>query len=149
MLVVTRSEEETIELGRGLGRQWRSGVVLLIGNLGSGKTTLVKGIVEGRGAAPMGEVSSPTFALIHEYSPLVCHIDLYRLDTEAQVAALGIEELIDRGALVLIEWGERFPRLLPSERIEIMFRTLGENEREIRIAEVNPLTGGLRPATDP
>ena len=148
MTVITRSEEETIELGRSLGRQWERGVVLLIGNLGSGKTTLAKGIVEGRGAAPVDDVSSPTFALIHEYSPRVCHIDLYRLDTEAQVAALGIEEFIDRGALVLIEWGERFPRLLPDERTEITFRTLGENEREIAI-RTNPSTEGLRPATDP
>lgn len=151
MTVVTRSEEETIELGRTLGRQWERGVVLLIGNLGSGKTTLAKGIVEGRGAATINDVSSPTFALIHEYSPLVCHIDLYRLDTEAQAEAVGIEELIDRGALVLIEWGERFPRLLPPERIEITFRTLGENERELEIRSVgvSPLTAALRPATSP
>ena len=150
MTVVTHSEEETIALGRRLGQAWeRGGVVLLIGNLGSGKTTLAKGIVEGRGAAPIDDVSSPTFALIHEYSPLVCHIDLYRLDTEAQAAALGIEELIDRGALVLIEWGERFPRLLPAERTEITFRTLGENDRELHIQTLTPSTSAPRPATTP
>jgi tRNA threonylcarbamoyladenosine biosynthesis protein TsaE len=153
--VVTHSEEETINFGRRLGQSWQRGVVLLIGNLGSGKTTLAKGIVAGRGAALIDDVSSPTFALIHEYTPLVCHIDLYRLDTEAQVAALGIEELIDRGALVLIEWGERFPRLLPPERIEITFRTLGENERELHIRTVGAKPGATpspaapRPATTP
>ena len=151
MTVVTHSEDETIALGRRLGQAWERGVVLLIGNLGSGKTTLTKGIVESRGAAPIDEVSSPTFALIHEYTPLVCHIDLYRLDTEAQVAALGIEELIDRGALVLIEWGERFPRLWPPDRIEITFRTLSENQRELRIETLGatPTPTAHRPATSP
>lgn len=148
MTVVTHSEEETIALGRRLGQSWQGGgVVLLIGNLGSGKTTLAKGIVEGRGAASIDEVASPTFALIHEYGPLLCHIDLYRLDTEAQVAALGIEELIDRGALVLIEWGERFPRLLPAERVEITFRTLGENARELHIQTLTRSTADPRPGT--
>ena len=87
--------------------------MLLIGNLGAGKTTLAKGIVKGLGAAEPDEVSSPTFTLIHEYSPSVYHIDLYRLDTPAQVATLGLDEIFDRRAVVLIEWGERFPELMP------------------------------------
>src|SRR5450759_4720224 len=79
----------------------RSGVVLLIGNLGAGKTTLAKGIVRGRGAAERDDVSSPTFTLIHEYGPSgsVYHVDLYRLDEARQVATLGLEEIFDRGAL--------------------------------------------------
>jgi len=120
----TNSEEETIAVGRELAATVLppSGLVLLIGNLGAGKTTLAKGIAEGRGAAPCDEVSSPTFTLIHEYGdpPRVYHIDLYRLDEARQVAALGIDELLDRpNALVLAEWGERFPELWPAERTEI------------------------------
>ena len=133
MLVRTHSEEETIALGRSLGREWQRGVVLLIGNLGSGKTTLTKGIAEGLGVLSGEEVSSPTFSLIHEYGPALYHVDLYRLDTEAEVATLGLEELFDRDALIVIEWGERFPRLMPDSRIEVRFRTLGEEEREIEV----------------
>jgi len=108
-------------------------VVLLIGPLGAGKTTLAKGIVKGLGAAAPDDVSSPTFTLIHEYSPSVYHIDLYRLDTAAQVATLGLEEIFDPRAVVLIEWGERFPELMPEERIEIRLRGTGEHSREIEV----------------
>jgi tRNA threonylcarbamoyladenosine biosynthesis protein TsaE len=127
---VTRSEEETIELGRQIAHDLpRRAVVLLIGNLGAGKTTLAKGIVSGLGAALPEEVSSPTFTLIHEYGAgSVYHIDLYRLDTPIQVATLGLDEILDRQAVVLIEWGERFPELWPRERIEIRLRAEeGEN----------------------
>jgi len=107
-------------LGRRLAPDLK-GVVLLIGNLGAGKTTLVKGIAEGLHAAREEEVSSPTFTLIHEYGspPLVYHVDLYRLDTEREVESLGLEDLFATGRLVVIEWGERFPRLMPSPRTEI------------------------------
>src|SRR5216683_4247238 len=133
---LTRSEEETVALGEKLARELPSRVVvLLIGNLGAGKTTLAKGIVKGLGAAQPEEVSSPTFTLIHEYSPSVYHIDLYRLDQPAQVATLGLDEIFDRQAVVLIEWGERFPQLMPENRIEIQLRTTGEDSREIEIVE--------------
>ena len=130
----TRSEDETVALGESLATELPPrAVVLLIGNLGAGKTTLAKGIVKGLGAAQPEEVSSPTFTLIHEYSPSVYHIDLYRLDQTAQVATLGLDEIFDRQAIVLIEWGERFPQLLPENRIEIQLRTTGEDSREIEI----------------
>jgi tRNA threonylcarbamoyladenosine biosynthesis protein TsaE len=96
-------------------------VVLLIGNLGAGKTTLAKGIISGLGAASPDEVSSPTFTLIHEFGR-VYHVDLYRLDRAEEVATLGLEEIFDRDAIVLIEWGERFPQLMPRDRIEIRLR---------------------------
>ena len=143
----TETEEETIALGESemlAAELPASGVVLLIGQLGAGKTTLAKGIVKGLGAAQPEDVSSPTFTLIHEYIPLphgrgseetrgaeerrvpvVYHIDLYRLDTAAQVATLGLDEIFDRRAVVLIEWGERFPELMPEDRIEIRLRTIG------------------------
>jgi tRNA threonylcarbamoyladenosine biosynthesis protein TsaE len=131
----TRSEEETIELGRHIAATLPPrAVVLLIGNLGAGKTTLAKGIVKGLGAAQPDEVSSPTFTLIHEYSPSAYHVDLYRLDSPAQLATLGLEEIFDREAVVLIEWGEKFLERLPEERIEIRLRATGENSREIEIS---------------
>ena len=130
----TTSEEETIALGEKLAAELPAkAVVLLIGNLGAGKTTLAKGIVKGLGAAEPSEVSSPTFTLIHEYSPGVYHVDLYRLDTPAQVATLGLEEIFEREAVVLIEWGEKFPGLMPRDRVEIHLRATGENSREIQV----------------
>jgi tRNA threonylcarbamoyladenosine biosynthesis protein TsaE len=131
----TRSEEETIALGRQLaGKLPKRGVVLLIGNLGAGKTTLAKGIISGLGAAYPEDVASPTFTLIHEYNDgCLFHIDLYRLDTPQQVATLGLDELLDRDALVLVEWGERFPALFPAERIEIRLQPLSESVRQITI----------------
>jgi tRNA threonylcarbamoyladenosine biosynthesis protein TsaE len=129
------SEAETIELGRRLARELPPhGVVLLIGNLGAGKTTLAKGIVSGLGAADPDDVSSPTFTLIHEYAAgRVYHVDLYRLDEEREVSTLGLEELFERDAMVLIEWGERFPRLMPAARTEIRIRATAEDEREFEL----------------
>ena len=135
----TESEEETIALGRRLASDLpQRGVVLLIGNLGAGKTTLAKGIVEGRGAAMADEVASPTFTLIHEFGS-VYHIDLYRLDLESEVATLGLDEIFDRDALVLIEWGERFPRLLPERRTEIRIVADGDRRR-IAVTELHTQT---------
>lgn len=131
----TNSEEETIELGRQVAHELpRHVVVLLIGNLGAGKTTLAKGIISGLGAAEPDEVASPTFTLIHEYGGgRVYHVDLYRLDTPQQVATLGLEEILDREAVVLVEWGERFPDLFPVGRIEIHLLAVTESKRQITI----------------
>jgi tRNA threonylcarbamoyladenosine biosynthesis protein TsaE len=133
----TTSEEETVALGERLARDLPArGVVLLTGNLGAGKTTLAKGIVSGVGAAPADEVSSPTFTLIHEYGDgRVYHVDLYRLEEPRELATLGLEELFDRDALVLIEWGERFGQFLPAERTEIHIRALDRDEREIEVIQ--------------
>lgn len=134
----TASEAETIALGERLARELPPrGVVLLIGNLGAGKTTLAKGIVNGLGAAAPDEVSSPTFTLIHEYGEgRVYHVDLYRLDEPREVATLGLEEIFERDGLVLIEWGERFPQLLPAERTEIRIRPGRDDEREIEVVRL-------------
>ena len=133
----TTSEEETVALGERLARDLPArGVVLLTGNLGAGKTMLAKGIVSGLGAAPADEVSSPTFTLIHEYgNGRVYHVDLYRLEEPRELATLGLDELFDRDALVLIEWGERFSRFLPAERTEIRIRALDRDEREIEVIQ--------------
>ncbi len=135
----THSEEETIDLGRRIAKELPNrAVVLLIGNLGAGKTTLAKGIISGLGAAGAEEVVSPTFTLIHEYGPRdnsrrVYHIDLYRLETRPQVETLGLDEIIDLESVVLIEWGERFPDLFPAGRIEIQLKTISESGRQITI----------------
>ena len=140
-IIHTQSEEETIAFGEMLAAELPPKmVVLLIGNLGAGKTTLAKGIVKGLGAAHPDEVSSPTFTLIHEYGTRVYHIDLYRLDRAEQVATIGLDEIFERRAVVLVEWGERFPALMPEERVEIRLRTVGENAREISIYDFRPGT---------
>jgi tRNA threonylcarbamoyladenosine biosynthesis protein TsaE len=136
-LVETHSDEETRAAGRELaGTLPKQGVVLLIGDLGAGKTTLTKGIVEGRGAASPDDVSSPTFTLIHEYGEPanVYHADLYRLDTAEQVRRMGLEELFDRPALLIVEWGERFPELFPRDRIEIRIKDAGGDDRLLEIS---------------
>ena len=131
----THSEEETIALGRKIAQELpRRCVVLLIGNLGAGKTTLAKGILSGLGAADPEEVTSPTFTLIHEYDRgRVYHIDLYRLDTVQQLATLGLEEIFDRDAVVLVEWGERFPQVFPADRIEVRLQAASDSVRSISI----------------
>jgi tRNA threonylcarbamoyladenosine biosynthesis protein TsaE len=131
----TNSEDDTIALGRELAALLpRPATVLLNGNLGAGKTTIAKGIVEGLGVADPDEVSSPTFALVHEYGGGVFHIDLYRLETVREVESLGLDDVFDRSdAVVLIEWGERFRSLIPGRVIEIDL--LGDGDtREIRVS---------------
>jgi tRNA threonylcarbamoyladenosine biosynthesis protein TsaE len=136
---VTHSAEETIELGRRIARDLPGrAAVLLIGDLGAGKTTLAKGIVSGLGAALPEDVSSPTFTLIHEYGHgRVYHIDLYRLEKPAEVASLGLEEIFERDAVALIEWGERFASVLPPRRVEIRVCATGSDDRQIEISHVN------------
>lgn len=136
----TSSDKKTRALGRQLAPQLpERGVVLLIGELGAGKTTLAQGIAEGRGAARAEDVSSPTFTLIHEYGDPVSvyHIDLYRLDTLEEARRLGLEDIYDAPGLVLIEWGERFPELLPLQRVEIRIRHAGEDRRAIEVMELD------------
>jgi tRNA threonylcarbamoyladenosine biosynthesis protein TsaE len=129
----TTSDDATIELGRTIAHSLpKKACVLLIGNLGAGKTTLAKGIIDGLGFAEPDEVASPTYTLIHEYGGgKLYHIDLYRLDNPNQVATLGLDDIFDREAVVLIEWGERFPELIPRARMEIHLTAVGEHERQI------------------
>lgn len=144
-VVRTHSEEETIELGRAIARGLAPGaVVLLVGELGSGKTTLAKGIVDGLGAAAPEEVSSPTFTLIHEYGdpPKVYHIDLYRIERAADALRLGLEDLFNSGAVLLVEWGERFPELWPADSLQIHLSWLDDQLREIRLGPAAAATCG-------
>lgn len=135
----TNKAEETIALGKELAAQLRPPkLVLLSGDLGAGKTTLVKGIVEGFRAARQEDVTSPTFTLIHEYrSPAVeiYHIDLYRVDTQRELETLGIDDLFSPRSLVIIEWGEKFERFRKERDIEIVIERTGEERRRIRVSK--------------
>src|SRR5205823_14475509 len=130
--------KETMALGHSLAAQLTPPkVVLLRGGLGAGKTTLVKGIAEAFAAAKQEDVTSPTFTLIHEYrGPIVTiyHIDLYRIETERELATLGIDELLrDPAALVSIEWGEKFSRFVRERDVEIAIERVGELGRKITV----------------
>ncbi len=110
-------------------------VVVLRGELGAGKTTLVKGWLEALGAARPEEVTSPTFTLVHEYegkSGRVYHLDLYRLETEKELASLGFEELADEaGAVVLVEWGDKFESVMERADAEVTMAHLEGDERSL------------------
>jgi len=135
--VVTRSAEETIAFGRTLSELLAPPkLVLLRGDLGAGKTTLVKGIAAGFEAAAEDDVTSPTFTLVHEYRgprANLYHIDLYRVDTPRELETLGLDDLRSDDSILLIEWGEKFPRLERERDVEIVLERTGESERRIAI----------------
>jgi len=135
---ITHSAEETVALGRKLAATLRSArMVILRGDLGAGKTTLVKGIAEGLQAASQDDVTSPTFTLIHEFRGSevnLFHVDLYRVDTLRELDTLGLDELFaEDGNLVLLEWGEKFPRFEKERDVEISIERVTDQERRIAI----------------
>jgi tRNA threonylcarbamoyladenosine biosynthesis protein TsaE len=133
----TRSAEETTELGRRLAAGLKPGsIVLLRGDLGAGKTTMVKGIAEGFQAAKAEDVTSPTFTLIHEYrGPQVTlfHIDLYRIDTQRELDTLALDDLMTPQSILLIEWGEKFQRFMQERDVEIAIENRGADDRVITV----------------
>ena len=111
-------------------------LVLLRGDLGAGKTTLVKGIAAAFEAAAEEDVTSPTFTLVHEYRgprANLYHIDLYRIDTQRELETLALDDLRTKDSVLLIEWGEKFPRLLRERDVEISLERVSENGRKIKI----------------
>lgn len=120
--LVLDSRRTTELIGRAIGLVLRKGdVIALIGELGAGKTALVHGIVSGLGAPPT-VVTSPTFMLMHRYHgrlPLT-HMDLYRLNSPEEAAAVGLTEVFTDDAVTAIEWADRFPTLLPSDRLDVL-----------------------------
>jgi tRNA threonylcarbamoyladenosine biosynthesis protein TsaE len=137
--IITHSSDETIAFGRTLAAALAPPkLVILRGPLGAGKTTLVKGIAEAFEAAAEEEVTSPTFTLVHEYrGPRVrmFHIDLYRIDTERELATLGMEDWFEPDNVLLIEWGEKFARLRRDRDVEISLEPVGEYDRRIIVIE--------------
>ena len=136
--IATHSAEETIAFGRTLAELLAPPkLVLLRGDLGAGKTTLVKGIAAAFEAAAEEDVTSPTFTLVHEYRgprANLYHIDLYRVDTLRELETLGLDDLRSDDSILLIEWGEKFPRLVRQRDLEIALERKGESERKIRIS---------------
>jgi tRNA threonylcarbamoyladenosine biosynthesis protein TsaE len=136
--VSTKSPEETIALGRTLGGILTPPkLVLLRGDLGAGKTTLVKGVAAAFEAASEEDVTSPTFTLIHEYRgprANIYHIDLYRIDTQRELDTLALDDLRGENSILLIEWGEKFPRFVRERDLEISLERKGENSRRIQVA---------------
>jgi len=131
---VTHSQSETADIGRKLAASLDSGsVVLLVGDLGAGKTAFVRGLAEGLGVAPE-DVSSPTFTLMQEYRggrvPLI-HVDLYRLDEAREIDELGLEEL-GEGSVLAIEWAEKLPRSI-ADAIEVRIEHRDGDERRLTI----------------
>jgi tRNA threonylcarbamoyladenosine biosynthesis protein TsaE len=139
--ITTHSAEQTIAFGIQLAATLAPPlVVLLRGDLGAGKTTLVKGIAEGFGAARAEDVTSPTYTLIHEYRgeyrgerATLYHIDLYRIDTERELQTLGLDDLLAPDCILLIEWGEKFPRFQRDQNVEIALERTGESVRRIQV----------------
>jgi tRNA threonylcarbamoyladenosine biosynthesis protein TsaE len=135
--ITTHSAEETIAFGRTLVDLLAPPkVVLLRGDLGAGKTTLVKGIAAAFDAASEEDVTSPTFTLIHEYwgpRAILYHIDLYRIDTQRELDTLALDDLRSENSILLIEWGEKFPRFVRERDVQIAIDREGENTRRIAI----------------
>ncbi len=137
----TSSGADTIELGRKLARLLKPPQLLLLrGDLGTGKTTLVKGIAQALDAAEPDEVTSPTFTLLHEYDgtqeskPVkLYHLDVYRLEGERQLDTLGLDELLTPDALVLVEWGEKFKSLKKKASGEIAITSTGGDARTVTV----------------
>jgi len=137
----TLSGADTIDVGRQLVRVLKPPQLLILrGDLGTGKTTLVKGIAQALDAAEADEVTSPTFTLIHEYDgardgrPVkLFHLDVYRLEGERQLEALGLDELLTADALVLVEWGEKFKSIRKKSTGEIVITSVGGDARRITV----------------
>ncbi len=141
----SHSARETIEVGHRIAELLAPPRFLILrGDLGAGKTTLVKGIAEALDAAEPDEVTSPTFTLIHEYEgtrttgghkePVILyHLDLYRIQNERQLDSLGLDELASPDSIVLVEWGEKFPSVVKRSQGEIEMRTTGGDTRSITL----------------
>ena len=138
--IISHSPEETVAYGRELAKEVQPPcTVLMIGELGSGKTTLVKGIIASLASVPEDEVTSPTFTLVHEYGSegKVYHVDLYRIEGARDLATLGLDDLLNREATVLIEWGEKFGEDVPRPCVRVRFEHLGPEERRISVERLD------------
>jgi tRNA threonylcarbamoyladenosine biosynthesis protein TsaE len=138
--ITTNSPEETIELGRRIGAQLRGGEVLaIVGNLGAGKTHLIKGIASGAGAEDCSKVNSPTFVMVNEYSGRleIYHIDAYRVESTSEFEMLGFDDFCHPGSVVLIEWADKVADVLEgTDRILIEIEHVDQSCRSIRLANL-------------
>jgi tRNA threonylcarbamoyladenosine biosynthesis protein TsaE len=145
LIIESKSPADTDRIGQQLGVALATGhVIALIGPLGAGKTALVKGIVSGAGIGDRRQVNSPTFVIVNEYrcrpnsGPLrIYHIDAYRLRGGDDLSALGFDEMITQGA-VIIEWADRVADILPAERLTIVLEPVGETHRRLHLTAAGP-----------
>jgi len=137
MEMFTQSPEQTQTLGEKIGLDLKKGklkqrTLCFFGDLGSGKTTFIQGLAKGWGVKR--RITSPTFVFVKKYSPSFNHVDLYRIEKEAETKGLGLEEMFaDQQTLTAIEWAEKIKNLLPQKRIDFFFEYLSEKERKIII----------------
>ena len=142
---ISTSEEQTVRLGVRLGELLQIGdLICLAGELGSGKTAMARGIGRGWGAGL--PVTSPSYTLVNEYprlrdGRLLYHVDCYRLEEEAHVVTAGIEDILDDGGVIMVEWPERIDDLLPEDRLWIELRYISDTRRGLRMNAI-----GDRPA---
>ena len=151
---VSNSPEETVELGRAMGRLLCPGqVVGLVGGLGAGKTCFVQGVSRGLEVDPRVYVSSPTFTLVNEYPGRLTlyHIDLYRLSDPGELVEIGLDDYYRGGGACVVEWFDRFPHDIPPSHLELKFEVLDDTRRRIIVSASGELhlalglrwTGGL------
>ena len=145
--IETHSPEETLALGWRLGQAAEAGDCLaLVGELGSGKTHLAKGLAEGLGAAAPREVTSPSFVLCREYRdgrlPFY-HLDAYRLAGARDLEGIGAEEMLEGDGLAALEWADRAPQVLPEDHLEIRFEVTGERSRRLTLTAHGPRSARL------
>lgn len=136
MSLISASPSETFELGRRLGSILEPGIfIALRGELGGGKTCFTRGIVAGSSPESLNLVASPTFAIMNEYpgTPPLYHFDFYRLASGHEIIELGFEDYFNGRGICIAEWADRLGEMLPEERLEIVFRIAGEEQRSISI----------------
>jgi tRNA threonylcarbamoyladenosine biosynthesis protein TsaE len=134
--IITHSAEETTRWGREFAKRLHPpALVLLTGDLGTGKTTLTKGIVSGLGAANENDVTSPTFTLVHVYGKAakVYHADLYRIESFHDFETLGLEDMFSAPAIAILEWSEHFPLPSPWPMLRVRLEHLGGDSRRIKV----------------
>jgi len=138
MTVTTTTAEETIRLGEKIARRLKPGdLVALSGELGAGKTTLVKGIAKGLGVKNYRYVNSPSFVLVKEYKgkiPLF-HFDIYRLNNLKDIEDIGYEDYLARDGVIVIEWSSKMGRILPERHLNVALKIKNPNERTISVKE--------------
>lgn len=135
--MISRSQNETIEYARKFAKKLQGGEVIgLIGELGSGKTTFVKGLAEGLKVTET--ITSPTFVMLQSYRGKIgkknidfVHVDAYRVENIDDIKSVGIEDFFNRNVVMVIEWVEKIKKILPKDTIYIRFKHKSENQREI------------------
>jgi tRNA threonylcarbamoyladenosine biosynthesis protein TsaE len=139
--IISESDQETIRLGKHLGSLLKGrDVVALVGELGSGKTWMSKGITSGLGVDPRTVVTSPSFSIVNEYQGRVTvfHMDVYRLEKFSEVLAAGLEEYLHSDGVVVLEWANRWPEILPGWTINVVLQILDAERRRITLTSKHP-----------